>query len=1137
MKLKYRPAWLSLCVCASACAALAADRTWDGGGLDVRWGNALNWDGDENAPASGDALLFSGALGLVNSNDLEAASFAGITFMSGAGAFALGGNAVTLDGDVANNDADAQLIALPMLLSSTRTFNASNGTLAVTGTLSGPGGLTATGGKALLLSGSNTYEEVTTLTPQGRIFVSHAHALGSTNANTVIEDGGWLELHGGIDVGEPLVMRGDVSTAYGGVLRSMSGANVWSGPIAIPIGNSRISTYNSSPLLITGGVTGNGIVLAAGSGAITISNQPMVLTSSAVVNAHGGSPKIFAVSSNVWGQLEVAGGSVRTEVPDALPPDSQLKLGVSYSVSGTLDLNGNDQTVGQLYSGVITNAGTRLVTTPSPATLTVNQSANTTYDGQLAGELRLVKSGAGTLTLTGTNNTHTGGILVSGGKLSLSGQRTLGALPETFAADALTLDGGALLTAATWALDEVTRGVTLGAANGTFEITAPAALKLATPVTGPGGLTKAGSGLLTLSGANDYEGATTVNAGVLQVGQKVALYNGAPLTAERFTVSSGATLALQLGGAGEFEAGDIAAIAALGSATTGFKPGSWFGLTVTNAPDGRYEVPNVLGDAVEGTAFNLHKLGDGTLALTGLNTYTGSTLLASGILEANVLTNGGLPSSIGAASNAAANLVFNGGTLRYTGPSTATDRSYTYGTGNTAIFDVADPAASLTFRRVGLCAGRNDNTLIVKNGPGTLVFGNDGVAGGNAYIGMVAGFVINEGTYLNVSGDPAQLNTIRPSSQGPAVMLGDGAYMGVGAALSRSANGDEQTVRYIGTNRMASTYIGSLQGPTTLGQWNTKIIDVNDGAAEIDLLVLGNFGIYPVTPSPAISRIRKDGAGTVKLAGTASVYLETTVIRAGRLLVTASVPKGGNSVLGNCTNDVVLGDAGTLPADTPTFLFEGPANSAFTFARGLATWTTNGASAFGSLSNANVTLSGPVTVSNTLHLLSATTGTNALFVTGTIGGPGGVTAAGTGTVLFAASNTYAGATTVAAGTLKLAASERIDNASPLRLTGGQLALNGFSETAGALDVDGAAEIDFGAGACTLTCADSAGQTWGGTLLLRNWTPGSDRLFVGDSATLSADQLARITSPTGQAARQLETGEVVLVPPGTVFMVR
>jgi hypothetical protein len=102
--------------------------------------------------------------------------------------------------------------------------------------------------------------------------------------------------------------------------------------------------------------------------------------------------------------------------------------------------------------------------------------------------------------------------------------------------------------------------------------------------------------------------------------------------------------------------------------------------------------------------------------------------------------------------------------------------------------------------------------------------------------------------------------------------------------------------------------------------------------------------------------------------------------------------------------------------------------------------------------------------------------------------------------------------------------------------GGVLDLAGKAETMGALDVDGNAVIDFGSGG-SLALADSATQTWTGTLVLRNWKRGEDHLFVGTGACLSKTQLLAITSPTRQFAAQQADGEVVLLPLGTVLLAK
>ena len=69
--------------------------------------------------------------------------------------------------------------------------------------------------------------------------------------------------------------------------------------------------------------------------------------------------------------------------------------------------------------------------------------------------------------------------------------------------------------------------------------------------------------------------------------------------------------------------------------------------------------PNVIGVTENSTT--------SALTLSGANTYAGPTTISAGILAVSSLADGGTASNLGASTNAAANLVLNGGTLRYTG--------------------------------------------------------------------------------------------------------------------------------------------------------------------------------------------------------------------------------------------------------------------------------------------------------------------------------------------------------------------------------------------------------------------------------------------------------------------------------------
>ena len=132
-------------------------------------------------------------------------------------------------------------------------------------------------------------------------------------------------------------------------------------------------------------------------------------------------------------------------------------------------------------------------------------------------------------------------------------------------------------------------------------------------------LTKAGSGTLTLSGANTYSGATAINAGTLAGGATNALSGSSA-----FTVAGGAFL--DLGGFDQ----TIGSLAGSGTVTNS---GVASPATLTGGGDNTSTLfSGIIQNGTSTTA--LTKTGSGTLTLSGANTYSGATAINAGTLPA-----------------------------------------------------------------------------------------------------------------------------------------------------------------------------------------------------------------------------------------------------------------------------------------------------------------------------------------------------------------------------------------------------------------------------------------------------------------------------------------------------------------------
>ncbi len=164
------------------------------------------------------------------------------------------------------------------------------------------------------------------------------------------------------------------------------------------------------------------------------------------------------------------------------------------------------------------------------------------------------------------------------------------------------------------------------------------------------------------------------------------------------------------------------------------------------APD--YGVTQTVTRALSGKGgliANPGGVGGGVVVLDALNTYTGPTVLGCGTLLVKSLADGLKPSSIGASSSEASNLVLANGTLRYAGPAVSTDRGYTIqvdpaGTNSAAVL-CAD--GDITFHgNINAVCGN-----LIKSGTGTVTYAGSGFnqmsRGQSAALGSVINFMAN----------------------------------------------------------------------------------------------------------------------------------------------------------------------------------------------------------------------------------------------------------------------------------------------------------------------------------------------------------------------------------------------------------
>ncbi|WP_454916810.1 autotransporter-associated beta strand repeat-containing protein [Xanthobacter sediminis] len=1040
------------------------------------------------------ALVGASPLGVANTLGMGAGTVFDISGITGGAGLALG----TLSG------AGTVVTGLNRLTTGGGTFS---------GSITGGGGLTKVGAGTFTLGGINSYTGSTQV--QGGTLAAGAANVFSQLSATTVGAGGTLDLGGFSQAIDTLALAGGtlrngalagavISTGgtisglggtaaltIGAGLTTLSGSSSFSGPTQVSAGTLAVTgALTSSAVTVGSGasLTGSGSIgqavtveaggALAGSSGATLSMGSLVLAPGAVINANLAAP--------VASPLFAVGGALTLDGTLHITSPS-LDIGVTrlFSYGGALTDNG--LAIGTLPAGL--DASDILIAAGNGRVDVVNTDGAVLQYWNGAATLgpgtETVNGGSGTWSAANANWTDAAGAFnapmqpqpgfavfegAAGVVTVDDAGGAVGAAGLQFITSGYVVQGDAIALSGTQATIRVGDGTDAGAAT---------TATIAAALTGTGGLRKTDLGTLVLSGANSYAGTTLISAGTL------ALSGAGSIAASSGVIANG-TFDISATTAGA----TVAALSGSGAVALGSRT-----LTIANAA-------GTFSGTIAGSGGL--DIAAGTQTLTGTSSFGGGITFSGG--------------SVAAGSAAA----LGSGTLGFVADGTLTvlggfdvANAMALGAGVAATFDTGTNQAGAS----GPITGAGG---LVKAGTGGLT-----LSAANSYSG---GTTLQAGSLV--------LGNTRALGRGALTFAADGAVaFGVGGTFANAVRLASGVTGTFDTAGQTATLRGTITGDGTLGK-------IGDGT--LNLASANGYTGGTILAQGTIGVVTQDalGSGALGVTGNASVAFGSSQTFANATTIAAGV----TATFDTADNDVTLAGAvsgnGTLGKTGRGALTFASASS---YAGGTilagGTVILNDAAALGTGSvsveeSTRITVGFAAPFAYAVSLGGGTTATldtrlSDITMAGGVSGAGGLNVTGGGTVALAVVNSYSGATTVSAGTLRSDVAGAFSSRSAFTVAGAAaLDLGGTSQTIGSLAGAGAVHL----GAATLTTgANDADTTFSGAM---DGSGGLNKVGAGNFTISSASTYGGDTDILGGRiiianANALGTGLINLSGSGTL----